>query len=1114
MRSRLSLLSLVICSLLTVSCFVLVACGGGGGSSTTPSQPTITAVNVSCTPASIQTGQTSKCSATVSGTGSYNSAVSWTVDNGAIDQSGNYTPPVTATTATVKATSAQDSAKSGTAQITVTNSTTSAVVNPTGPIMVPPVLVSGQLAQVTVTSFVKGADASTQVQFFNLSGGTPALIGTMRDDGQGGDQVAGDHIYTITTALTGPAASSLPLQIVASASTAGGANVDFSVQVVQIPSYATNTDLNQAETQLYNTAIQTKGLFSNPSWTNQKLLRGISGNLISIFGGLEAVTNQNVGLQAARAESGHRNAKVHRADTVSDTAGDILTSGLLNPAQNAVSCDQLVESLGGFSSSYPNALSPDDPRLIQFAQELTTICSGAPSCQGAFAQSDFLGSNLAAAEWAHEYIVSGQALPTPISGCGGGVAGSLAGVAVKSELQQFTDLAGDGITSLANLGQMSAQAVGQAADYLVGWFVDVSGNQGAGSQGITIAQVAPNETFAAPTGTYTLACSFGGDTANGTITNTPVYPQSTTFINPSPSVTTTVTPPFVTSFAPITGPVGAPVSILGTGFDTDATGNQVTFNGTASLVGSSTASSIQTSVPAEAISGPVTVTTGSGTTTSSLIFVVGNSSSNPIPAITNLTPSSLSVGATPQVLGISGSGFLTASTVTFNGVSHTPTFVSASQLAISLTSGDLATAGTFPVVVTNPAPGGGVSNSESFIVANVSGVTISPSSVTLAGLGTQQFTATWTGQGSAYWEWTVEEGTSGGTISNTGLYTAPSTSGTYHVVAVDGLDSSQSATATVTVVQVTINTFTVPTASSSPIGIVAGPDGNLWFTEYSGNKIGRITTAGVITEFAVPTASAAPQGIAAGPDGNLWFTESGGQKVGRITPSGVIAEYPFLTAHNSSSQGGSIVAGPDGNLWFTESGNNKIGRITTAGVITEFAVPTASADPQGIAAGPDGNLWFTENQGNIGRITTAGDITEFTNTTISQYDSGSTGIVAGPDGNLWFTGAVGAESDYIGRITTAGVITSFAIPAVYENPTSITTGPDGNLWFTEPGALDEGGWSIGRITTAGVITEFIIPPAGLSVPWGIAAGPDGNLWFTDERDNKIEQIVLATVPSP
>ena len=35
--------------------------------------------------------------------------------------------------------------------------------------------------------------------------------------------------------------------------------------------------------------------------------------------------------------------------------------------------------------------------------------------------------------------------------------------------------------------------------------------------------------------------------------------------------------------------------------------------------------------------------------------------------------------------------------------------------------------------------------------------------------------------------------------------------------------------------------------------IAAGPDGNLWFTEFDNNKIGRITTAGVITEFLIPT---------------------------------------------------------------------------------------------------------------------------------------------------------------------------------------------------------------------------------------------------------------------
>ena len=58
------------------------------------------------------------------------------------------------------------------------------------------------------------------------------------------------------------------------------------------------------------------------------------------------------------------------------------------------------------------------------------------------------------------------------------------------------------------------------------------------------------------------------------------------------------------------------------------------------------------------------------------------------------------------------------STVTFNGIAHTSTYVSASQLTISLATADLATAGTYPVVVTNPAPGGGSSSSVPFGVWN------------------------------------------------------------------------------------------------------------------------------------------------------------------------------------------------------------------------------------------------------------------------------------------------------------------------------------------------------------------------------------------------------------
>ena len=58
------------------------------------------------------------------------------------------------------------------------------------------------------------------------------------------------------------------------------------------------------------------------------------------------------------------------------------------------------------------------------------------------------------------------------------------------------------------------------------------------------------------------------------------------------------------------------------------------------------------------------------------------------------------------------------------------------------------------------------------------------------------------------------------------------------------------------------------------------------FTDWQGNKIGRITTAGAITEFAVRTPGAGPDGIVAGPDGNLWFSEAHLSRVGRITPKG------------------------------------------------------------------------------------------------------------------------------------------------------------------------------------------------------------------------------------
>ena len=152
----------------------------------------------------------------------------------------------------------------------------------------------------------------------------------------------------------------------------------------------------------------------------------------------------------------------------------------------------------------------------------------------------------------------------------------------------------------------------------------------------------------------------------------------------------------------------------------------------------------------------------------------------------------------------------------------------------------------------------------------------------------------------------------------------------------------------------------------------SGPRWQPWFTEWNGCKIGRITTAGVITQFAY-LGEVDPEGITQGPDGNLWFTEYGANKIGRITTAGVATQFSGLTAGGYPQY---ITAGSDGNLWATEGEGNKIARITTAGVITEYTAGlTAKGFPAGIAAGPDGNLWIAEaSAGKVARLTIGGPV--------------------------------------------------------------------------------------------------------------------------------------------
>ena len=83
------------------------------------SLPSVTGVTVACQSNSLAMSGTTSCAATVAGTGSYTSAVTWSASAGSITSTGAFTAPATGTSVTIKAVSTQDPTKSGSATISL-----------------------------------------------------------------------------------------------------------------------------------------------------------------------------------------------------------------------------------------------------------------------------------------------------------------------------------------------------------------------------------------------------------------------------------------------------------------------------------------------------------------------------------------------------------------------------------------------------------------------------------------------------------------------------------------------------------------------------------------------------------------------------------------------------------------------------------------------------------------------------------------------------------------------------------------------------------------------------------------------------------------------------------
>jgi hypothetical protein len=120
MTARVRILSFFYAVLVLSAVVSFIGCGGSASGNVAPAAPSVASVTVSCSPMTVNFAGTSQCTPVVSGTGNYDSAVTWSATAGAVDQNGLFTAPKNATSAIITAKSKQDSSKLGTATLTLT----------------------------------------------------------------------------------------------------------------------------------------------------------------------------------------------------------------------------------------------------------------------------------------------------------------------------------------------------------------------------------------------------------------------------------------------------------------------------------------------------------------------------------------------------------------------------------------------------------------------------------------------------------------------------------------------------------------------------------------------------------------------------------------------------------------------------------------------------------------------------------------------------------------------------------------------------------------------------------------------------------------------------------
>jgi streptogramin lyase len=309
----------------------------------------------------------------------------------------------------------------------------------------------------------------------------------------------------------------------------------------------------------------------------------------------------------------------------------------------------------------------------------------------------------------------------------------------------------------------------------------------------------------------------------------------------------------------------------------------------------------------------------------------------------------------------------------------------------------------------------------------------------------------------------------------------------------------------------------------NPFGLVRGPDGALWFCEYGGQRIRRVTPDGIIHTAAGigqkgysgdggPALQATfnlPHEIRFDKAGNYYIADMTNHAIRRVdAKTKVITTFAGTGQPGYSGDGGpaaqaqlkqphSIQFGPDGSLYICDVGNNVIRKVDmSTGIISTFAGTGKPGDtpdgapldgtplngPRSLDFDKEGNLWLVTRAGNQ----------------VLKFDarSGLITIVAGT-GKKGFTGNGGPARE-----------------ATLSGPKGIALDAEGNAWLadTESHSIRVIKAKTGTIELVAGTGENGDGPDGnplrcrMARPHGIFVDADGSVFIGDSESHRVRVL--------